>query len=75
MGSVGDSYDTAQAESVWSSFKREAIDHEHFATKAEARRAIFSWIVWYNSTRLHTSIGKRPPIEYEQHLAERLLAA
>lgn len=63
MGSLGDSYDNAQAELVWSSFKREAIDGEHFATKAEARRAIFSWIVWYNSTRLQTSIGKRPPIE------------
>jgi len=75
MGSVGDSYDNAQAESVWSGFKREAIDGEHFATKAQARRAIFSWIIWYNSTRLHTSIGKRPPIEYERHLRERALAA
>lgn len=75
MGSVGDSYDNAQAESVWSSFKREAIDGEHFATRAEARRAIFSWIIWYNSTRLHTSIGNRPPIEYERHLQERALAA
>lgn len=59
---------------MWASFKREAIDHEHFATRAEARRAIL-WIIWYNSARLHTSIGKRPPLEYEQHLAERLLAA
>ncbi len=69
MGSVGDSYDNAQAEAVWSTFKREAIDHRHFATRAEARRAIFSWIVWYNSTRLHTSIGRRPPVEYEAHLS------
>ena len=61
MGSVGDSYDNAQAEAVWSTFKREAIDHRHFVTRAEARRAIFSWIVWYNATRLHTSIGNRPP--------------
>ncbi|HEX3426068.1 MAG TPA: IS3 family transposase [Acidimicrobiales bacterium] len=75
MGSVGDSYDNAQAESVWAGFKREAIDGEHFATKAQARRAIFSWVVWYNSTRLHTSIGKRPPIEYERHLQECALAA
>lgn len=75
MGSVGDSYDNAQAESVWSSFKREAIDHRRFATKAEARTAIFSWIIWYNATRLHTSIGDRPPVEYEQHLTSRSLAA
>jgi transposase InsO family protein len=75
MGSVGDSYDNAQAESVWSSFKREAIDHRHFATRAEARTAIFSWIIWYNATRLHTSIGDRPPVEYEQTVAGRPLAA
>jgi transposase InsO family protein len=75
MGSVGDSYDNAQAESIWSGFKREAIDHRHFATKAEARRAIFSWIVWYNSTRLHTSIGNRPPVEYEGLLGQVSMAA
>jgi transposase InsO family protein len=75
MGSVGDSYDNAQAEALWSGFKREAIDHRHFATKAEARRAIFSWIVWYNSTRLHTSIGNRPPIEYEAQLGQLSVAA
>ena len=75
MGSVGDSYDNAQAESIWSGFKREAIDHRHFATRTEARRAIFSWIIWYNSTRLHTSIGNRPPIEYEGILRQRSMAA
>ena len=53
--SVGDSYDNAQAESVWSGFKRVAIHGEHFVTKAEAHRAIFSWIVSYLG--LHTSIG------------------
>jgi transposase InsO family protein len=75
MGSVGDSYDNAQAESVWAGFKREAIDGEHFATKAQARRAIFSWIVWYNSTRLHTSIGMQAPIEFERAFREAALAA
>jgi transposase InsO family protein len=75
MGSVGDSYDNAQAESVWSSLKREAIDHQHFATKAQARAAIFSWIIWYNAARLHTSIGNRPPLEYEQRLVAGVLAA
>jgi transposase InsO family protein len=75
MGRVGDSYDNAQAESIWSGFKREAIDHRHFSTKAEARRAIFSWIIWYNSTRLHTSIDNRPPIEYEDLLGRLSVAA
>jgi transposase InsO family protein len=75
MGTVGDSYDNAMAESFFASFKREVVEGEHFATRADARAEIFSWCVWYNTTRLHTSIGKRPPIEYEAHLNNQLLAA
>ena len=45
------------------------------AARAEARAEVFAWCVWYNATRLHTSIGKRPPIEYEAHLTNQLLAA
>ena len=37
-----------------------------FATRAAARRAIFRWINWYNTTRLHTSLNSIPPIEWEQ---------
>ena len=36
-----------------------------FATRAEARRAIFAWINRYNFTRLHTSLGMLPPAEFE----------
>jgi transposase InsO family protein len=75
MGSVGDSFDNAMAESFFASFKREAVDGEHFATKAEARAAVFEWLIWYNATRLHSALDYRPPIEYEQHLTEQLLAA
>jgi transposase InsO family protein len=75
MGTVGDSYDNAMAESFFASFKREVVDGEHFATRAEARAEIFAWCVWYNTTRLHTSIGNRPPIEYEAHLTNQQLAA
>lgn len=65
----------AMAESFFSGFKREVIDGEHFATRAEARAEIFSWLNWYNRTRLHSSIGNCPPLEYEQHLAQQSLVA
>lgn len=68
MGTVGDSYDNAMAESFWSSLKRELVDHAHYCTKEEARTAVFEWIVWYNRERLHSSIGYRPPEEYDQLL-------
>lgn len=68
MGTVGDSYDNAMAESFWASLKRELVDDANYCTKAEARTALFEWIVWYNRERLHSSIGYRPPEEYDQLL-------
>jgi len=59
-------WDNAVAESFWESLKRECIQGRVFATRAEARRAIFRWINWYNTTRLHTSLNSVPPIEWEQ---------
>ena len=46
MGSVGDSYDNAMAESLWSSLKRELFDGHVYATKLEARTLVFEWIMW-----------------------------
>ena len=68
MGTIGDSYDNAMAESLWASLKRELVDDAHYRTKPEARTAVFEWLVWYNRERLHSSIGYRPPEEYEHHL-------
>jgi transposase InsO family protein len=66
MGSVGDSYDNAMAESLWSSLKREAIDDIHFVTKEEARSAVFEWITWYNNERLHSSLDYMSPRQFEE---------
>ncbi len=72
MGTVGDSYDNAMAESFFASLKREVVDDEHFATRAEARAAVFEWLIWYNADRLHSALEYRPPLEYEQHLTNHL---
>ena len=66
MGTVGDSYDNAMAESFWSSLKRELVDDAYFATKEDARLAIFEWVMWYNSERLHSSLGYASPQEFEE---------
>lgn len=66
MGSVGDSYDNAMIESAWSSLKRELVYETHFATREEARRAVFEWIIWYNAERLHSSISYMSPMEFEE---------
>jgi putative transposase len=66
MGTVGDSYDNAMAESLWSSLKRELVDDAHFSTKQEARLAVFEWITWYNNERLHSSLDYMSPREFEE---------
>jgi transposase InsO family protein len=66
VGRTGVCWDNAVAESFWESLKRECLQGRVFATRAEARRAIFRWINWYNTARLHTSLNSVPPIEWEQ---------
>ena len=64
-GRTGSCLDNAVAESFFATMKKE-LGRRHFATHADARRAIFVWINYYNQTRLHSACGYRPPVEYEQ---------
>ncbi len=66
VGRVATCFDNAVAESFWASLKRECLQGRVFATRAEARRAIFRWITWYNTTRLHSSLDYTTPINWEQ---------
>ena len=66
VGQTGVCWDNAVAESFWESLKRECVRDRVFATRAEARRAIFRWINWYNSARLHSTLNHIPPLEWEQ---------
>jgi transposase InsO family protein len=66
VGRTGVCWDNAVAESFWESLKRECVQGRVFATRAEARRAIFRWINWYNTTRLHSSLNNISPLEWEQ---------
>jgi transposase InsO family protein len=66
VGRTGVCWDNAVAESFWESLKRECLQGRVFATRAEARRAIFKWINWYNTTRLHSTLDHASPLEWEQ---------
>jgi putative transposase len=66
MSRKGNCYDNAFIESFWSSLKYELVSHQRFATRAEARAAIFDYIeVFYNRTRLHSSLGYVSPLAFE----------
>jgi transposase InsO family protein len=65
VGRTGICYDNAVMESFWESLKRECIQGQIYPNRAEARRAIFRWINWYNNQRLHTTLDSIPPTEWE----------
>ena len=65
VGRVATCFDNSAAESFWSSLKRELVHRYRFATRADAVAAITAWIHRYNTTRLHSSIGYIPPVEWE----------
>jgi hypothetical protein len=70
MGTVGDAYDNAMAESFFATLECELIDRRVWKTHAEARLAIFTWIEsWYNPRRRHSGIGQMSPIHFEKQHA------
>jgi putative transposase len=67
MGSVGDAYDNAMAESFFATLERELLNRRRFKTQSEARMAVFEWIEgWYNPHRRHSSLGRISPINFER---------
>lgn len=69
MSRKANCYDNATMESFWSTLKHELIYRSQFRTRAEARRCLFEWIeVFYNRTRLHSSLGFKSPVDFENQL-------
>ena len=67
IGTVGDALDNALMESAVGLYKSELIDqHPTFTGRAELERETASWVHWYNTARLHSSIEYLPPVEHEQ---------
>jgi len=75
MGTVGDAYDNAMAESFFATLERELLSRSRFKTHAEAKTALFAWLEgWYNPHRRHSSLGRISPIAFERRHAERKAA-
>lgn len=67
MGSRGDAYDNAMAESFFATLEVECLSKHRFATHTEARLTVFRYIEgWYNPHRCHSALGQRSPLAYEQ---------
>lgn len=71
MGTVGDAYDNAMAESFFATLEAELLDRRVFKSKADARTALFIFIeAWYNPRRRHGSIGYIAPARFESRNAK-----
>ena len=76
MGSGGDACDNAMCESVFAALDCEMLERRRFACQAEARMACFSSIEGGRTPiRLHSALGSRSPVRYEQDRHAELLPA
>lgn len=68
-GTVGDAFENAFCESSIGLFKAEAIKlvGPGWSDRRDVEWQVARWVHWYNTDRLHSSIGHRPPIELEQN--------
>ena len=67
MSRRGDCWDNAPVESLWGSMKRARIHGRSFPTAREAKDEIIDWILFYNSKRLHSTLGHVSPMQFEQN--------
>jgi len=79
VGSVGDSYDNALAETINGLYKAEVIHRQSWKNREAVELATLTWVDWFNQRRLLGPIGNIPPAEaearYYQQLSESALAA
>jgi len=67
MSRKGNCYDNAAAESFFATLKKELVHQRRFATREQARQAIFEYIeVFYNRIRRHSQLGNLAPAEFER---------
>jgi putative transposase len=71
VGSVGDAYDNALAESFVDSFKTELFTDRVWRIRSQLDLAIVEYLGWFNNVRLHESLGDIPPVEYERERPDR----
>ena len=74
VGTTGDSYDNALAETVNGLYKAELIHRRTWRTIAEVEAATAEWVSWWNHQRLHSACDWLPPSEYEAQSARTAAA-
>ena len=76
MSVTGNCFDNAPMESFWHSLQVEETHGQDFATRAQARHCVFAYIEgWYNTTRMHSSLRYKSPVQFERDCATQSIKA
>ena len=71
VGTVGDAYDNAMAESFVDTFKTELVADRSWRTRSQLELAVVEYVSWFNHERLHESLGDVPPVKFEDLYVRR----
>jgi len=77
MSRKGNCWDNACSESLFGSLKVERLHGQRFRTIREAKDEVFAWLLWYNQSRMHSTLDYVSPVQFEQNWmdAKVLIAA
>lgn len=67
MSRRADCWDNACSETLFGSLKVERLHGQHFSTRRHARDETLAWLLWYNQSRLHSTLNYVSPMQFEQH--------
>jgi putative transposase len=67
MSRKGDCWDNACSETLFGSLKVERLHGQRFKTRRHAKDEIVAWLLWYNSIRLHSTLGYVSPMKFEEN--------
>jgi putative transposase len=71
MSRRGDCWDNACSETLFGSLKVEQLHVERFLTRQQAKDAVADWLLWYNRTRLHSTLAYFSPVQFEDNWRAR----
>jgi putative transposase len=74
MSRKGNCWDNECVETLFASLKVERLHGRHFQTIRQAKDEFLDWLLWYNQTRMHSTLGCLSPVEYETQWSQQKAA-
>ena len=66
MSRRGNCWDNACSETLFGSSKVERLHGQRVVTRRQAKDEVIAWLLWYNQTRLHSTLNYPSPVRFEQ---------